>query len=100
MFWLGIVCYGGLTAVMILDFRKKRYDCNNAWLVATGFGLSILVFALGISLVELTQCPAISEMYLSSAYGLLIGAESISIWKCVELSIPIIGRKVKKKELS
>lgn len=102
MLWLGIFCYGVLTAVVILELRKreKTYGCSNAWLIATGFGLSIVVFALGISFVELTQCPAVSEMYLSSAYGILIGAESITIWKCVELVIPAVKGKWKRKELS
>lgn len=100
MLWLGMICYGALTIVVILDFKKKRYGCGNAWLIATGFGLSVIVFSLGISFVELTQCPAISEMYLSSAYGILVGAQSISIWKCVELAIPAIGRNRKRKELS
>lgn len=99
IFWIGLVCYVGLTVVTFFDLKRKKFECMNAWLIATGFGLSIIVLALGISFVELTQCPAVSEMYLSSGYGIFIGAESISIWKCVELMIPITRRKRKGKVL-
>lgn len=99
VFWIGLICYVGLTVVTFLDLKRKKFECMNAWLIATGFGLSIVVFALGISFVELTQCPAVNEMYLSSGYGIFIGAESISIWKCVELMIPIARRKRKGKAL-
>lgn len=93
MFWLGAVCYVVLTVVTVLDLRKKKFEYKDAWLIATGFGLSILVFALGISVVDLTQCPAVNEMYLSSGYAILLGAESICIWKCVEYLISVAGRK-------
>lgn len=99
VFWIGLICYAGLTVVTFLDLKGKKFDCMNAWLIATGFGLSIVVLALGISFVELTQCPAVSEMYLSSGYGIFIGAESVSIWKCVELMIPITRKKIKGKAL-
>ncbi|MCI9447140.1 MAG: hypothetical protein HFH36_07045 [Lachnospiraceae bacterium] len=85
MFWLGILSYGMLTIFVVKDLRKKKYECLNAWLIATGFGLSVIVFAAGIASVELTQCPAINEMYLSSAYAILISAEMIGICRCGEL---------------
>lgn len=93
MFWLGVAGYMGLTVVTVLDLKKKKFEYKDAWLIATGFGLSILVFALGISVVDLTQCPAVNEMYLSSGYGILLGAESICIWKCVECLLSVTGRK-------
>lgn len=85
LFYVGLVAYAGLTVIMVLNLRKKIYDKVNAWLIATGFGLSIIVFSVGIAVIDLTQCPAINEMYLSSAYAVLIGAEFISILKCVEV---------------
>lgn len=95
MFWIAVVCYGALTVVTIMDLRKQKFDSKNAWLITTGFGLSIVVFALGISMVDLTQCPAVNEMYLSSAYAILIGAESISIWKCVDMIKYIAQERMK-----
>ncbi len=84
-FWMGIISYVILTIVVILELRKKKFEQLNAWLVATGLGLSIIVFSAGIAVVHLTQCPAISEMYLSAAYAILLGAELISILKILEL---------------
>lgn len=93
VFWIGLVSYVVLTAAFIVDLFKKRYDKVNAWLLATGFGLSVIVFAVGIAVVDLTQCPAINEMYLSAAYAILMGAELISILKCVEMVLERIRRK-------
>ena len=95
-FYVGLAAYAGLTVVMVLDLRKKRYDKVNAWLIATGFGLSVIVFSMGIAVIHLTQCPAISEMYLSSAYAVLIGAELISILKCVEILLERLKNREKQ----
>ncbi len=94
LFWLGLAAYVILTAVVIRDLRKKNFRYGNAWLVATGLGLSIIVFAAGIALVDLTQCPVIDEMYLSSAYAIFTSVKLISICKCAEAAIEVMqGRK-------
>lgn len=83
---LGLFAYVILTAVFLWGLRKKDYSCVNAWLIVTGLGLSVLVLAAGIAYVDLTQCPAIKTLYLSSGYPLLMGAELISLCKCVEVA--------------
>ncbi|MEY8516547.1 hypothetical protein AALC25_06350 [Lachnospiraceae bacterium 29-84] len=69
---------------------------TNAWLLATGFGLSIAVLALGIAVTDLTQCPAINEMYLSSGYAIFTSAGLVSMLKCVEYGVFRIRRKGKE----
>lgn len=93
--WLGIISYLVLTAVVIQDLRRKKFQHGNAWLISLGLGLSVLVFAVGIALVDLTKCPAVNTMYLSSGYPILIGAELISICKCTEFAVGFVrGRRV------
>lgn len=97
VFWLGMVSYVGLTVVIICDLRKKRFAHGNAWLIATGLGLSVLVLAAGIALVDLTKCPAVNTMYLSCGYSILMGAELISICKCVEFAVSFVrSRKAER----
>ncbi len=84
---ISLFAYVILTAVFLWGLRKKDYSCVNAWLIVTGLGLSILVLAAGIAYVDLTQCPAIKTLYLSSGYPLLMGAELISLCKCVEVAV-------------
>ncbi len=93
LFWLGLVSYVVLTAVVLKDLRKKIFRYGNAWLTATGLGLSVIVFAAGIALVDLTQCPVVDEMYLSSAYAVFISAKLISICKCAEAAIEIMQER-------
>ena len=84
-FYAGAVAYIILTVGMIVDFLRKKYDKVNAWLITTGFGMSIVVFTAGIAVVDLTQCPAVNAMYLSAGYALLLAAEFIAILKCIEM---------------
>lgn len=86
MFWLGVISYLILTFVVIRDLRGFKFYHMDPWLISTGLGLSILVFAAGIALVDLTQCPAVSTMYLSSGYPILLAAELISLCKCLEFA--------------
>lgn len=86
LFQISIFAYGILTAVFVWGLWKKDYSCVNAWLIVTGLGLSVVVLAAGIAYVDLTQCPAIKTLYLSSGYPLLMGAELISLCKCVEMA--------------
>lgn len=90
VFWLGIISYILLTVVVIYDLRRKKFAHGNAWLVATGLGLSVLVLAAGIAMVDLTKCPAVNTMYLSSGYPILLGAELISICKCTEFAVSFV----------
>lgn len=85
MFYLGVLAYLVLTVLFIRGLRRKEFEYVNPWLIVTGLGLSVLVLAFGIAYVDLTQCPAVKTYYLSSGYPLLIGAELISLCKCVEL---------------
>lgn len=85
MFWFGILAYVVLTLVFLWSLRRKTYEYVNPWLIVTGLSLSVLVLALGIAYVDLTQCPAIKTHYLSSGYPLIISAELISLCKCAEL---------------
>lgn len=84
MFYLGVLAYLILTALFIRGLRRKEFEYVNPWLIVTGLGLSVLVLVFGIAYVDLTQCPAIKTHYLSSGYPLLMGAELISLCKCVE----------------
>lgn len=100
VFWLGIISYVGLTVVIICDLRKKRFAHGNAWLIATGLGLSVLVLAAGIALVDLTKCPAVNTMYLSCGYPILMGAQLISICKCAELAAHVVRGIKSGRELN
>lgn len=84
MFWMGLISYMILTVVVIRDLKSRKFFYVNPWLISTGLGLSLIVFAAGIAMVDLTQCPAISVMYLSSGYPILMAAELISLCKCLE----------------
>ncbi len=93
LFWLGIISFVALTTEVIRGLRKKEALHVNAWLIALGFWLSVLVLALGIAMVDLTKCPAVNTMYLSSGYPILMGAEFIGICKCVELAVSFVRRR-------
>lgn len=93
---ISLFAYGVLTAIFLWGLRKKDYRCVNVWLIVTGLGLSVLVLAAGIAYVDLTQCPAIKTLYLSSGYPLLMSAELISLCKCAEMAICQV-KKVREK---
>lgn len=97
---LSLFSYVILTAMFLWGLRKKDYSCVNAWLIVTGLGLSVLVLAAGIAYVDLTQCPAIKTLYLSSGYPLLMGAELISLCKCVEVAVRQIKRAREQSQYS
>lgn len=84
-FYVGIASYVILSIGMVVDLLRKKYEKVNAWLLTTGFAMSIIVFATGIAVVDLTQCPAVNAMYLSAGYGLLLVVEMIPILKCAEM---------------
>ena len=96
VFYVGVVAYIILTIVMIRDLLRKKYDKVNAWLLTTGFGMSIIVFTVGIAVVDLTQCPAVNAMYLSAGYALLLATEMIAILKCIEIVIALIKKRNSK----
>jgi hypothetical protein len=100
VFWLGMISYIGLTVAIICDLRKKRFAHGNAWLIVTGLGLSVLVLAAGIALVDLTKCPAVNTMYLSCGYPILMGAQLISICKCAELAAHVVRGIKSGRELN
>lgn len=93
LFQLGILTYIIFTVVFIRGLRKREFDYVNPWLITTGLGLSVLVLAAGIAYVDLTQCPAIKTLYLSSGYPILMGAELISLCKCAELAMDLLQRR-------
>lgn len=100
MLQISLFAYVILTAMFLWGLRKKDYSCVNAWLIVTGLGLSVLVLAAGIAYVDLTQCPAIKTLYLSSGYPLLMGAELISLCKCVEVAVRQIKRAREQSQYS
>lgn len=87
IFYVSIVAYVLLTAGMVIDLTRKKYAKVNAWLLVTGFSMSIIVFSAGIAVIDLTQCPAVNAMYLSAGYALMLAAEFIAILKCIEMFI-------------
>ena len=95
-----MISYIGLTVAIICDLRKKRFAHGNAWLIVTGLGLSVLVLAAGIALVDLTKCPAVNTMYLSCGYPILMGAQLISICKCAELAAHVVRGIKSGRELN
>lgn len=97
-FYAGVAAYIILTIGMVVDFLRKKFVKVNAWLITTGFGMSIIVFAAGIAVVDLTQCPAVNAMYLSAGYALLLAAEFIAILKCVEMVL--VWRKKRSHEVN
>lgn len=90
IFWLGILSYVVLTLAVLRDLRRFQFYHLDSWLISTGLGLSVIVFAAGIALVDLTQCPAVSTMYLSSGYPILLAAELISLCKCLEFASALV----------
>lgn len=100
VFWLGMIAYVGLTVVVAFGLRRKRFAHGNAWLIATGLGLSVLVLAAGIALVDLTKCPAVNTMYLSCGYPILMAAQLISICKCTELAVHFVRGIKSGRELN
>lgn len=95
MSWLGLLSYVILTVAVIWDLKNRKFSYMDPWLVSTGLGLSIIVFAAGIALVDLTECPAVNTMYLSSGYPILMAAELISLCKCLELAWKFVQERMK-----
>ena len=82
--WAGVAAYIGFTAFAVWDWKSRRFQAVNAWLVITGIGLSLLILFIGVAVTHLENCPAIGYMYLSAAYPLLSLAALMSLVKCGE----------------
>lgn len=107
--WAGLATYAGFTLLAVWGWFQNRAmlrkaenssppqedNCStiNAWLVVTGIYLSLLVLFAGVAVTHLQNCPAISYMYLSSAYPLLNLAAMLSILKCGEMVFQQIKRR-------
>ena len=107
--WAGLVAYAGFTLLAVWGWFQNRAmlpiagnggtpnedSCItiNSWLVVTGIYLSLLVLFAGVAVTHLQNCPAISYMYLSSAYPLLNLAAMLSILKCGEMVFQQIKRR-------
>lgn len=72
--------------------HADSHHAGNAWLVITGFMLSLLVLFAGVAVTHLENCPSISYMYLSAAYPLFNLAAMLSIVKCIEMIYQQIQR--------
>ena len=79
--WAGLLAYAGFTVLAVWEWRDKKFQTLNAWLVVTGIGLSILVLFAGVAVTHLENCPAIGYMYLSAAYPLLCLVSILSLVK-------------------
>ncbi len=80
--WAGAAAYGVFTLLSAAEWKKRRYDTVNLWLVITGIGLSLLVLFAGVAVTHLEKCPAVSYMYLSAAYPLFSLDALLSLAGC------------------
>lgn len=83
LFIASLIAYVLFTITFVQDLFKKRYEDVNAWLITTGFGLSILILFVGIAVTNIRDISSIHVMYLSSAYPFLLVIEMLSLEKCV-----------------